>query len=103
MSTPVYRLIGATLWNLDRALGQQKNKLFNAEAAIMAVADAIEQRYGEDIDRADSGTPNYPRVLQLAVELIRDAYSKLEMAELEPIAQELDARDRAAAEAQADD
>jgi hypothetical protein len=74
---------------LDSALDQQSQRLFDAEAIIESVAAAIEERFDEEIARVEDGAPNYPRALRQSVALIREPYSRLELAALEPLALKL--------------
>ena len=67
---------------LDKALVEQQEKLFNAEAIIATTMGALEHHIGEMIDAADLKTPNFPRALEEAVRLIRSAYGGMEMVTL---------------------
>lgn len=76
-------------WFLDDALGKQAQELFAAEAIVRVVSDSIERRYSEDMDSCKVGTPNYSHALEAAVDHIRRAYGNLELAALQPIAEQL--------------
>lgn len=67
---------------LDEALSEQSDKLWDAEAIISTVVDSIEEHFGQEMDRAGSPVPNFPRALEHAVSLMRSAYNEMEMVAL---------------------
>jgi len=96
-NTPIHTPNPAT-WYLDKALDRQSDRLFTAESIIQCVASSIEDRLRAEIDKLDSRIPNYPRALRQAAELIQSAYCNLEIASLEPIAEDIEKAEREALE-----
>lgn len=85
-------------YRLDKALDLQSEKLFAAEAIIKAVSDSIDDRYADDLTKAGTETPNYPRALAEAVKLLRDCYAHMETPTLEDLAEQLEKEEREEAE-----
>lgn len=77
---------------IDRALDEQNQRLFSAQAIIESVAEALHQRFGGDWPR---DIPEYPRALRNASAMIQEAYANLEMMCLDQRAQQLQEQDEA--------
>ena len=55
---------------LDRALEEQNEALFNAQAIVLACAHGIEENFGEQMDSSENNCPSYPRALHEAARMI---------------------------------
>src|SRR5688500_7046671 len=76
-------------WWLDKALNNQSDVLFNAQAIVAATAAGLERHFGGQMDSIDHPAPNYARALMEAVRMIDRACGNLEMMCLRPIAEGL--------------
>lgn len=63
-------------WFLNRALDEQKEKLFCAESIIECVASSIQEQLGFQIEATDITLPNYPLVLAGDERTLRRVFSR---------------------------